>query len=277
MSQELKLRIISGVILAIVILGATWLGGLWFFAVAHIIGLLVYYEWCTITGSAKVIRAYALGWALLVATILAMLQFGFPIALVVVLVGILVLAILSPVLNGGRWLPVGFAYAGFSGISLAALRGDDFAGLVAMIFLFAVVWGTDIAAYFVGRAIGGPKLAPRISPGKTWSGAIGGAVVAVIASTLVVAVFLRDVGIGLIAIAFVLSVLSQLGDLFESHIKRRFGVKDSSQLIPGHGGVMDRVDGLVFAGFAAFLIAVAALQISGTGDSSLGTLLLGIR
>jgi len=117
-----------------------------------------------------------------------------------------------------------------------------------------VVWGTDIAAYFTGRAIGGPKLAPRISPGKTWSGAVGGAVIAMIAGTALIYVvegaFLWPVAF----LALILSIISQSGDLFESYIKRRFGVKDSSHLIPGHGGVMDRVDGLVFASIAAFLV-----------------------
>jgi phosphatidate cytidylyltransferase len=144
-----------------------------------------------------------------------------------------------------------------------------------MIFIFAVVWATDILAYFTGRAIGGPKLAPRISPGKTWSGAIGGAVSGVIAG---VAVFLShfsldDVRIPLLALA--LSVASQIGDLFESYMKRRFGVKDSSRLIPGHGGVMDRVDGLVFACFAALLFVLVQVMAAGGQNAPMGAILLG--
>ncbi len=130
-------------------------------------------------------------------------------------------------------------YAGLTGIALPSIRGADSVGLVAMLFVFAVVWATDILAYFVGRAIGGPKWRPKISPGKTWSGAIGGAVCAVIAGSLVT-YFAFPQSVAFVApIAFILSICSQTGDLFESFIKRRFGVKDSSRLIPGHGGVMD--------------------------------------
>jgi phosphatidate cytidylyltransferase len=160
-------------------------------------------------------------------------------------------------------------------ISLAAIRGDTAHGFAAMLFIFAVVWATDILAYFVGRAIGGPKLAPPISPGKTWSGAIGGAISAVVAGTLAHMVFFPLNGLWVPAIALVLSVFSQIGDLFESFIKRRFGVKDSSRLIPGHGGVMDRVDGLVFACFAAFLIALGDAIVSGTVNTPAGVFLFG--
>jgi len=138
------------------------------------------------------------------------------------------------------------------------------------------VWATDIFAYFVGRAIGGPKLAPRISPGKTWSGAIGGAVAAIIAGTAVVWSFFSADDLRIPVLALVLSVCSQIGDLFESFIKRRFGVKDSSHLIPGHGGVMDRVDGLIFACFAAFLLAIV-ISLTMSGETlSLGGVLLGV-
>jgi phosphatidate cytidylyltransferase len=132
-----------------------------------------------------------------------------------------------------------------------------------MLFLFATVWATDILAYFVGRAIGGPKLAPSISPGKTWSGAIGGAVAGA-AAGLVVAAAMGSASLAWIGlIAIVLSVVSQAGDLFESSVKRRNGVKDSGSLIPGHGGVMDRVDGLVAAAFALYVIG----WLTGSADN----------
>jgi phosphatidate cytidylyltransferase len=117
-----------------------------------------------------------------------------------------------------------------------------------------VVWATDICAYFVGRAVGGPKLAPSISPGKTQSGALGGTVGGVVAGLLLA----TGAGAGNLAtlglVALVLSVISQAGDLFESWVKRQHGAKDSSTLIPGHGGVMDRVDGLVAAALALYVI-----------------------
>ena len=119
------------------------------------------------------------------------------------------------------------------GFSLAYLRGSDHAGLIAILFLFAVVWATDILAYFVGRAIGGPKLAPSISPGKTWSGAIGGAVGGLLAGAGVRGVDRLGQAGGPRRWRLLLAIVSQIGDLFESFVKRRNGVKDSSQLIPG--------------------------------------------
>ena len=157
--------------------------------------------------------------------------------------------------GAGFWPAAGVAYAGLSAVSLAAVRSDDQAGLVATLFLFAVAWATDILAYFTGRRFGGPRLAPSISPGKTWSGAIGGTICGVAAGLAVAAFAGASAGIGaMLLVALVLSVVSQAGDLFESSLKRRFSVKDSSQLIPGHGGVMDRVDGLVAAALAMLIV-----------------------
>ena len=136
------------------------------------------------------------------------------------------------------------------------LRQDEALGFAAIIILFAIVWGTDVAAYFAGKTIGGPKLWPRVSPKKTWSGSLGGLIIGT-AFALFVA-FLLGVAPGMkLAIMLVLlSIASQLGDLAESHMKRLFDVKDSSNLIPGHGGVMDRVDGLIVAVVLAALLGV---------------------
>jgi phosphatidate cytidylyltransferase len=124
------------------------------------------------------------------------------------------------------------------------LRADREMGFAALIFVLLVVWATDIGGYFAGRGIGGPKLWPRVSPNKTWAGAVGGFL-----GSLVVAAGFAATGIGrmvpLLVLGGVLSVAGQLGDLFESAVKRRFGVKDSSHIIPGHGGLMDRLDSLV--------------------------------
>jgi len=122
--------------------------------------------------------------------------------------------------------------------------------------LFAIVWTTDIVAYFLGRMIGGPKLLPRVSPKKTWSGAISGLAAAVLAAVAVAKVAGLS-GLSSIAlVAAILSFVAQAGDLFESQLKRRFGAKDSSHLIPGHGGLMDRLDGFVFAAVVAALIGI---------------------
>jgi phosphatidate cytidylyltransferase len=276
MSTELKRRIASAVVLAAVVLAATWYGGLAFRILAAAMAVLIYYEWSTITRAAeRDFRANAFGWvAIFLIAIDLVVDEG---ALSVpILGGAVVTALLLVLLRKGSWwLPGGIFYAGLSGISLAAIRAEDQAGFVATLFIFAVVWATDILAYFVGRALKGPKLAPRISPGKTWSGAIGGTVSGVIASSaLTLGVFSR-LSIWTVAIAFLLSVASQIGDLFESFIKRRFGVKDSSHLIPGHGGVMDRVDGLVFACFAAFLLTLVYTAMTGHLDVSVAGFLFG--
>ena len=276
MGSELRLRILSGIVLAAVVLAATWYGDIAFRLLAAVIALLIYYEWSTITRLPETdFRGNAFGWAstVLVAALVVFRidELALPLLLAAVAVGI----VYALALKGSGWLAGGIAYSGLTVISLAAIRGDTAHGFAAMLFIFAVVWSTDILAYFVGRAIGGPKLAPPISPGKTWSGAIGGASSAVIAGTLVHMIFFSLNGLWVPTIALVLSVFSQVGDLFESFIKRRFGVKDSSRLIPGHGGVMDRVDGLVFACFAAFLIALGDALVSGTVNTPAGVFLFG--
>ena len=154
------------------------------------------------------------------------------------------------------WAAGGVVYAGALLIAPAMLRSDPQWGLAALLFLFANVWATDIFAYFCGRAIGGPLLWPRVSPKKTWSGAVGGLAGGVAASVAVA--YASGVGkLGIVGVmACVLSVLAQAGDLFESSVKRRFGAKDASHLIPGHGGLMDRLDGFIVAALAALLIGI---------------------
>jgi len=136
------------------------------------------------------------------------------------------------------------------------LRADVDYGLPAILLLFVIVWSTDVLAYFAGRAIGGPKLAPRISPKKTWSGAIIGTIGAVLVA-IAAADFLGGFNKGTIAaVALLLSAMTQLGDLLESWLKRRFGAKDASHLIPGHGGVMDRLDGFWAAALAGCIVGI---------------------
>jgi len=144
------------------------------------------------------------------------------------------------------WTATGFGYAAAAEFASVMIRLDQAHGFVALILVLLVVWMTDIGGYFVGRGIGGPKLWPRVSPKKTWAGAIGGFV-----ASLAVAAGFAALGLGktgpVLLLGAVLSVASQLGDLFESAVKRRFGVKDSSHIIPGHGGLLDRLDGFVAA------------------------------
>ena len=257
--SNLQLRVISSVVLIVAVLAVTWFGGVAFRILSAAIAGAMFYEWCAMSRSAAGpvgASRHQLVAAALLGVVLLALILGYSAAGVLVLLALSVLASLLDCKIGGQgsWARAGLGYAGLSGVSLAWLRDGDQAGLLAILFLFAVVWATDIAAYFVGRSLGGPKLAPSISPGKTQSGAIGGAIGGVVAGVALAAC----AGLGnlplLAVVAFLLSIVSQVGDLFESWVKRRHGVKDSGSLIPGHGGVMDRVDGLVAAAFALYAI-----------------------
>jgi phosphatidate cytidylyltransferase len=270
--SNLQQRVASAVVLVALALALTWAGGPWYRILCAGIAGAVLYEWMTMALPREA-AAHRIVLAALLAVVLAMMLTGVPAAT-------LLLALAAAVIVGaahaaydqrGFWPVAGLAYAGLSAISLAALRGGDASGLAATLFLFAVVWATDILAYFVGRAIGGPKLAPSISPGKTWSGAIGGTIAGIIAGGAVA--LYAGIVWGVLATAvltFVLSVVSQVGDLFESSLKRRFGTKDSSGLIPGHGGVMDRVDGLVAAAFMLFIIGAAASGLDAPAHALFG-------
>jgi phosphatidate cytidylyltransferase len=154
------------------------------------------------------------------------------------------------------WMIAGLLYAGVIALAPVILRRDPALGFVAIVFLFAVVWVTDIAAYFAGRALGGPKLWVAVSPNKTWSGALGGALGGVIAALLVVKVAGLVIAPMLILVALALSIASQAGDLLESALKRQFGAKDAGALIPGHGGLMDRLDGFLTAVLAAVMVGL---------------------
>jgi phosphatidate cytidylyltransferase len=186
--------------------------------------------------------------------------------LLVLALGFAAVALLSPERRG--WTAAGFFYAGSAEMASILVRLDQVYGFVALILILLVVWVTDIGGYFAGRGIGGPKLWPRVSPKKTWAGAIGGFV----ASLFVAAGFAAFSKIDpplklgpLLLAAAALSIASQLGDLFESAVKRRFGVKDSSHIIPGHGGLLDRLDGFVAAVVLAAIFGFLRAGADGVG------------
>jgi phosphatidate cytidylyltransferase len=163
------------------------------------------------------------------------------------------LAIVAAALTMSTWRPVGVAYAATLGASLLLLRlAPD--GLSAVLIVLAVVWATDTGAYVAGKLIGGAKLWPAVSPNKTWAGAAGGLVAGVLAGLVVAIILGLPIGAMLILVCAGLSAAAGAGDLFESWVKRSFGAKDSGRLVPGHGGLMDRVDGLVFAAGFAVLV-----------------------
>lgn len=257
-ATELRLRVISALLLAPAVLLATYAGG-WPFAIgAALCAGILLQEWVAIVRVNSVIStgiaALALAGAMLaVATGHAQAALGLLLLSAAGLFG----AGWFLGMAGLRWLAVGVLYAGLTGVVLVVFRAGE-AGFIVILFLFAVVWATDIAAYFAGRRLGGPKLWARVSPKKTWSGAIGGFCAAVLVGLVAGLLVGRAPLPAWLAAAGILSVFSQVGDLLESALKRRFGVKDSGRIIPGHGGVMDRVDGLTGAGVLGYLVAVAA-------------------
>jgi phosphatidate cytidylyltransferase len=174
--------------------------------------------------------------------------------------------LVAPARDPMPWRVAGMVYAGVAFLAPVLLRADVNNGFAALVFLFAIVWMTDIMGYVVGRAVGGPKLWPAVSPNKTRSGAIGGVAGALTAGILIAA----SLSLAVLPIAIlgvILSMVAQAGDLFESAIKRRFGAKDTSHLIPGHGGLMDRLDGFIAAALVAATIGIVrgGLSTAATG------------
>ena len=262
--RNLMLRIASASVLIPVVLLAAYLGG-WIFSVLCTLGALgILWEWNRLAGIANT-PIMATGVVALVAA-LVFTGVGHAIAAVGALaIGAMAagsVASFGRSAGGGNapaaafWAAGGLIYAGAAFLGPALLRRDAELGFAAFLFLAATVWCTDTCAFAVGRSFGGPLLWRQISPNKTWSGAIGGLAGGVAGGALVA----YAEGLGRLAligvIALVLSALSQAGDLLESAIKRHFGAKDTSQLIPGHGGLMDRLDGFLIAAAAALLIGV---------------------
>lgn len=266
MSNELKLRIISSIILAILVLSITWIGGQTFTLLWAVAAILIMREFNRICSSQISFAQNISSFIALFLIIAAWLIGERETAIIIFIVGFVVLALWQFMFARCIWAACGLAYSALPFFAMSDLRSDNFNGLVVILLLYFCVWGADVFAYFAGRTIGGPKLAPKISPNKTWSGFIGSLVGALFLSYLV------DIAAGFepILIFFVImlfaAIVSQLGDLMESSIKRKFDVKDSGTIIPGHGGVLDRVDGLVVA--AVFLWLVSLYVASQQGQSN---------
>lgn len=245
-------RIVSAVIMGLLSLGVAIAGGPLFLLFWAIAAGGILWEWNTLVGTAPRNAALALGGAGLAGAAIA-LGLGAPwVALLWLSAGAVAVAIFA---RPPIWSAGGVLYAAALLVPVIVLRGDARLGLVAVLFLFATVWATDVAAMYCGRYFGGPKLAPKISPAKTWSGAIGGTLAGIAGGIALLAVMRFDLSAVHLLVALAVTLTAQLGDLFESSVKRRFGVKDASEIIPGHGGLMDRLDG--------FLAAVVAAALTG--------------
>jgi phosphatidate cytidylyltransferase len=261
-ARNLLLRIAAALVLAPAAIAIAYAGGWLWTALVTLAAIGLYVEWLMIVDAARERRVVVAGGVALAISGLCLGAGRSDAALVALAVGLAAVAWLSP--ERRQWTAAGFLYAAAAEVASVLLRLDPTHGFIALILVLLVVWVTDIGGYFAGRGFGGPKLWPRVSPKKTWAGAIGG-----FAASLLIAGGFAGLGLGkagpLLLLAGALSVASQLGDLFESAVKRRFGVKDSSQLIPGHGGLMDRLDGFVAAVVVAAIFGLLRHGVDGVG------------
>lgn len=261
-SRNLVMRVAAAAVLVPLAVGIAYAGSWLWTALVTLAAIGLFVEWLAIVGLAGAMRAAVPG---AVALGIAGLCFAFgrvDAALLVLVVGLAAVAALAPERRG--WAAAGFLYAAAAEIGSVLVRLDPVKGFAALMFVLLIVWVTDSGGYFAGRSIGGPKLWPRVSPKKTWAGAVGA-----LAASLVVAFGFAAFELGrtgpLLMLAAFLSIVSQLGDLLESAVKRRFGVKDSGHIIPGHGGLMDRLDGFVAAVVVAALFGFLRGGADGVG------------
>ncbi len=278
-ANKLTVRAASAIVLAPIVLACTYAGGWLFLALCVFAAGGILWEWTRLIAGRAEPRLLAPGLAALLAAfaLTGLNQFG--VATMIILIGAVAAGAASagrPLADGSSatgtaiWAFAGVIYAGIAFFGPTLLRGDPEWGLTALLFLLATIWSNDIFAFCCGRAIGGPALWPRVSPNKTWAGAVGGLAGGVAAG--VALAYASGIGkLGMAGVmALLLSVLAQAGDLAESAIKRHFGAKDAGRLIPGHGGLMDRLDGFLVAALAALIIGIVR---QGTDAPARGLLL----
>jgi phosphatidate cytidylyltransferase len=251
---DLGVRATSALILIPAVLLDIWMGGVWFELFMAFLGLLMAHEWTNIVHQ-RSSSQFALHAAAVLSAALLPQDIGVLPTLSIIL-GVTVIGLVGTMYRDrdkSLFAYSGIPYVALPVLALVLLRTDNVWGVHAIMWLMLVVWATDTFAYFAGRIIGGPKLAPVLSPKKTWAGLLGGMAGAAVVSSIYAAFWLPSWA-ALAGVAASLAVVAQLGDIFESALKRRFDMKDSGDLIPGHGGVLDRVDGLVVAGVVAAII-----------------------
>jgi phosphatidate cytidylyltransferase len=265
--RNFRLRAISAIVLAPSVLAVVWIGGWLFLALLAAAIALLGVEWGRMSAPRSPFRA-ALGISVAVLAALFTASLGHVrIAWAILAVGAGLAALFARARGVGE-RPAdeafGVIYLGAPALALLWLRGTE-GGRDWVLVLLAVAWSADIAAFVIGSALKGPKLWPRFSPNKTWSGFVGGLVAAVLAAVAVTALLGREATVVWAApVGLVTGLATMAGDLWESMLKRRFGVKDSGQLIPGHGGLLDRVDGLMFA---VMVLAAVRLLAFANGSS----------
>lgn len=257
---DLKVRVLSALVMAPVVLGAVWIGGWVFHALIAFGSVIAVSEWTSIVPSARRLPARIMAAAGIVVALMAQIAAG-PAA---GLGAAAAFAVLTAIIGGGsdrNLLGFGVFYVAVGMAGLMWLRDLPESGLSLFLFVLIAIWATDIGAYAAGRSIGGPKLAPRISPKKTWAGLIGGMASSALFGWLVALAFGAARPDIALVVGAAVAVVGQAGDLFESAVKRRYNVKDSGQLIPGHGGILDRIDGLLAAApvLALFHAAVGSV------------------
>ena len=268
--RDLGRRVASAAAMALVVLGALWAGNLPFAIVVGAVGIVVVWEWGRIVRAGGVDAIMAIQAVAVVAGVVLAARGLAGLGLIAVLVAAIISALLA-FGERGHMAALGALYAGLPVVALVWLYRGDGAGPMAVLFLLLAVWATDTGAYFAGRLIGGPKLMVRISPNKTWSGLAGG----MGAGGLVGAAFALarpELSLGYMLLAgALLGAVAQGGDLLESALKREYGVKDASALIPGHGGFMDRIDGLIA------VVIVSAIYAAAVGVNAPARALLGLN
>lgn len=260
-------RLASALVLIVLTAAALYVGSYFFSGVVGVVYAGAYREWESMVTRAPLGPA---GMALV--ALLALSGFVYPLAGALGTAGLVLVAMVVALFMGRAlfgWRVAGLMLFGLLIAAVLAMRGETSDGIVAGLYLGIVVWMTDSAAFFTGRQIGGEKLAPDISPSKTWSGALGGLALGTGAG-LIVWLLATDSPwwVGLVLSA-VISILGQLGDLGESALKRHFRIKDSGDIIPGHGGLMDRLDSLTFG---AILVLIVGGVHAGFGDVAQGLL-----
>jgi len=261
----LVLRIVSAAVLAPVAVGAVWLGGAYLAVVALAAAAVMGWEWGRMTqgGRFGLPGAVVVGSEVVGVGAAALEHPGIGVALVLAGAGVAALASVAIAAGSRIWLALGALWIGLPSIALVWIASDPQFGRVTILWLLALVWAIDSAAFVVGKLVGGPALAPRWSPKKTWSGALGGAAAAALVGAMCAKILDVSASYTVVLVSLGLSVVEQMGDLAESAAKRRFGVKDASALIPGHGGFLDRLDGMLA------VLAVTAIMVLLYGRSPL--------